>query len=176
MGDLNSRCINTSKLGLKELRLIYEREEIRNSTIESKTAGLFGFSSLLVALLIFTLNSLLSGPGNIPYVLLVIIEAINIIGIIAIFLCLLSLLNILKIREFFTPFAFDPNDIELLLSKSEDDLTEFITEDYRISVSQTYCVNEKKADLLEESLRMLTIGVYLSLIPLIFFLILKLWM
>lgn len=175
MGDLNSRCINASNLGLHELRLIYEREELRNSTIESKTAGLFGFSSLLVALLIFTLNSLLSDSGTIPYFVIVIIEALNIIGIIAIFLCLLSLLKILKIREFITPFAFDPNDIEVLLSKSEEDLTNFITEDYRISVSHTYCVNEKKADLLEKSLRMLTIGVYLSLIPLIFFLILKLW-
>ncbi|BDZ71947.1 hypothetical protein [Methanobacterium petrolearium] len=176
MGNSTFRCIEVSKLGLNELRLIYDREEHRNSTIESKTAGLFGFSSLLVALLVFTLNSILSNIGTLPWLAQKIIQLSNIIGICLIFLCLISLLQILKIREFITPFAFDPNDIEALLAKSDEELTDFITEDYRKSVSHLNCVNEKKADLLEDALKKLKFGVYFSLIPLIGFLILKLWM
>jgi len=169
----------TADLGIDELRLIYDREESRNNTFESKAAALFGFSSLLISILIFTLNSVLSSPNNISLTF-DIISIINVTGIVVIVigifiisLSLINLINVLKIRKYLTPFAFDPNDIHFLLKMPLKDLKNDIIEDYRRSIPHFACINKKKADSLDKAINMLKFGVPISIIPLIILSLIK---
>jgi len=171
----------TADLGIDELRLIYDREESRNNTFESKAAALFGFSSIILSILIFTLNSVLSSPETIPLLilfgidipLLILFGLLNLIGIFIIFRGLIIIINVLKIRNYMTPFAFDPNEIRSLLLKPSEDLKNYIIEDYRRSIPYFYCLNDNKAKLLKEALKWLKIGIFLSIIPLIVLLLIK---
>ena len=159
-----------SELGIEELRLVYDREESRNDTFETKAASLFGFSSLLVSILVFTLTSLLSNLGNI---ILVILAIINLIGIFVIFFSLSRLLDVLKISKYMTPFVFDPNELDSLVKMPSDALKKYILEDYKRSIPHIYCLNDKKADLLDSSVLWLKRGIIISFLPLILFLLIK---
>lgn len=183
----NQNTSQISELGIEELRLMYDREESRNDTFETKASSLFGFSSLLIGILIFTLNSILSDSENTILSLIlsissnislwsiisIILLILNIIGILIIFLGLISLINALKIRNYMTPFAFDPNEIHLLLIKSSEDLKNYMIEDYRRSIPHIFCLNEKKADYLDKAINYLKQGIFLSIMPLMFLLFIK---
>ena len=169
--------LKISNLGIEELRLVYDREESRNNTFETKAASLFGFSSLLISILVFTLGSIFDSPFildfNIISTIIVTCIVLVVIGFLIIGFGLKNLINILEIRKYLTPFAFDPNEIHKLLSMPPEDLEDSIIDDYRRSIPHFACNNKRKADSLNKAVNLLKFGIPLSIIPIIILLLIK---
>jgi len=109
MSNLEDENNLKTRLAVEELRHTLDRLENLNDTLETKASALFGFTAILITVIIFTLNSILSPELNIlvQYLFFCLI----LIDVIIIVKGLDYLLNVIKLRKYIYPFSFDPNNI-----------------------------------------------------------------
>lgn len=171
MADSEEEIELKKKLIIDELRYKFSRLESLNNTLESKASGLFGFTAILITVIIFTIDSILSNSPTTP-----LISALVILTIISIFiiLCgLIFLLDVIKLRLYSYPFTSDPNIISRKLKKPYKDVQEKVIEDYRESIPHHSCINAKKVESLKNAMICLKIGVFASIVLLILIIIIK---
>ena len=159
--------INISEIGLQEARRVYDSEEKRTASLESKAASLFGLVTLVVSILIFILNNLLTTTTN-PVIYEILI--FNIFGIIITSLSLIWLVNALWIRKVEVPFIYNPNTIFAKCSQCEDILKEDLVDNYRLATPKLYEVNQMKAKSFHWGLLFLLSGFAISISSLLLFL------
>lgn len=154
-------------LSLTELRRTYDHELTRRSSLEEKASALFGFTSVVITVLIFSLSYLISSEET-PFNVLLSLGILDLISLFIIILGLKYLFDVIKLRMYRRPYETDPNKILQLIDSPEDVMYE-----YRRSIFQTYCLNDKKADSIELAMKLLFIGILILILSLIMVLWIK---
>jgi len=150
---------------LNELRTTLDRAETLNNTLESKASTLLGFSALLISIIIFTLGSLLTSPlkMSICNIKVELIFFISTIGVILIILWGIKYLwEVIKLRTYTYPFYFDPNNISRIINMPKGKFCKEMIKDYRLAIPHHTCINIKKKDSLNDGMKRLAIGFFLS--------------
>jgi hypothetical protein len=142
MSNLEDENNLKTRLAVEELRHTLDRLENLNDTLETKASALFGFAAILITVIIFTLNSILSPELNIlvQYLFFCLI----LIDVIIIVKGLDYLLNVIKLRKYIYAFSFDPNNMSQIINRSYDEFKKDIIDDYRQSIPHHNCINKKR--------------------------------
>jgi len=159
------------EIAIEELRHTLDRLENLNNTLETKASALFGFAAILITVIIFTVNSILSTGLNI--ILQVIFISSIVIVILIIVSGLIHLLRVIGLRKYIYPFSFDPNKMSKIINVPNEKFKNDIIDDYRQSIPQHHCINQKKVDSLNMAMMRLKIGIFGSFIVLIIFMYIK---
>ena len=170
MSDSEKENLKT-KLAIEELRHTLDRLENLNNTLETKASALFGFTAILITVIIFTLNSILSPELDI--LIQYLFFSLIVIDVIIIVKGLNYLLKVIKLRKYIYPFSFDPNKMFKTINMPYDEFKNDIIEDYRQSIPHHNCINRKKVDSLNNAIDWLKIGIFTSFIILIILIYIK---
>jgi hypothetical protein len=156
----------TNDLGLDECIRIYERENIRKQSLESKASYSLGVVAIFVGIWGNIIKDIIN-IHSISFLSLIII-CLNILIVILIGSCAFYCLNVLKIRKYAFPIEDNkPNNLMKQLSKSENELKNELFDSYISSYFINNLKNNKKAQYLYESSKLLLYSIIFSVITLI---------
>ncbi len=79
----------------------------------------------------------------------------------------------MDLRKYIYPFSFDPNNMSKIINLPYEEFKNEIIEDYRQSIPQHNCINQKKVGSLNKAMMRLKIGIFGSFIVLIIFMYIK---
>ena len=167
------------ELAIDELRHSLNRLEDQSDTLEAKASALFGFTAVLIAVIIFTLNSILSNTSNLTYGVTISIPEVFfiliVLDILVIMIGLVYLLQVINLRNYIYPFSFDRNKMQRIIEKPLLEFKNEIIDDYRQSIPNHHCINTKKAYSLNKSMKWLKFGISTSFLLLIIIMYLKIF-
>lgn len=156
-----------TNLAIEELRFKYQRQEHRDTALETKASSFLAFTAVIVTIIIFTLNSIFSSNIFDNPLINAFYSLISIIAFLIIFLGITYLLKVFRIRNYTFPFTSDPNNISKIIDLPYSDFKDYIIDDYKKTIPHLHCINEKKVRSLNRAMKLLQIGITISIILLI---------
>lgn len=162
---------------INELRHTFEDTVSLNNTLESKASSFIGFSALIISVILFTLNSILTTPskGLITNFWIQIIFYFSVVAVIIIIgWGLVKLKEVIDLRVYSYPFSYDPNKMYRIIEKPFDEFRDEIITDYRLAISHHAGINKIKKDLLHYGINYLSVGFMASVIIMLVLIGLKL--
>ena len=168
------------KLLIDELRVTFTSIQTTDNSLEEKASALFGFSAILITIIIYTLDSILSSKALLPnmphflnqqfqliFLIFIIINIGVIIG------GLMYLIRVIRPRDYTYPFTDDPNEISKKLDMSYEELEYELIEDYRDTIPHHKCITFKKEFFLTKALNWLYFGIIMSFLIMVSLIYLK---
>lgn len=151
-----------SDLGLEELKRIYDNESERQRNLDTKSATILGFATLVVTILVFILKYFIETRDPISH--FDVYVALSTISILLIGLSLFFLIYGFLVRQYAYPFEYRANKIRRYLTVSQSKLKDDLITRYGIAIADNREKNEKKGRSLRIATISLAVGVLFSLI------------
>jgi len=160
----------SNDLGLDECIRIYERENIRKQSLESKASYLLGIVAIFTGIWGNIIKDIINISST-NFISLIII-CLNVLTIILIGSCAIYCLKVLKIRKYAFPIKnSDPNKLGSYLSKSENELKTDLFDSYIASFSTNNQKNNQKAKYLYDASKLLLCSIISSIILIVILLV-----
>ena len=150
---------NSNKDRKEEIRRAFDHELERRVNAESKASTLFGFGAIVSSIQAFTLSFLVSN-GRISSSIGLAVVIFGLLGILIIIVSLFYLLKVINVRIFFNPYQKRLNEIH-----NVEYTEKYFSSNYRRSIYQNCCVNNRIINSLRMGRFLIFSGVIISIIP-----------
>jgi hypothetical protein len=161
-------------LGMEECVRIYERENNRKTSLESKASYLLSIEALIVSIYGGFIALSISGQIAVPKLIFDIFALFNFFVIILVAASLNNLITVLGIKRHITPIKVDDaNLIEKTLTKSKIELKTDLFDRYIISIIDISAKNDDKAEFLKKASNLLIVAIFISIVSSLLLLLFK---